>query len=45
FVGNTPTYVGKTAAKKPASQSTRKHPHVCGEDTNILLMNHYFNTI
>ncbi len=33
---NTPTCVGKTAAAGRMTRSSRKHPHVRGEDTNIL---------
>ena len=35
--GNTPTCVGKTLADAPGAAACRKHPHVRGEDTNILL--------
>ncbi len=35
--GNTPTHVGKTSPTYRSELSNEKHPHACGEDTNILV--------
>ena len=40
---NTPTYVGKTVASSDRSILVRKHPHVRGEDRNLLCRNRYFS--
>ena len=34
--GNTPTYMGKTLSSLRLQLPKRKHPHIHGEDTNIL---------
>ncbi len=42
--GNTPTCVGKTQSPGVRNRDERKHPHVRGEDTNILLKSDSINT-
>ena len=34
--GNTPTHVGKTAYRLTRQTSAKKHPHACGEDSQML---------